>query len=476
MRVIRVQDSVHGMMEFTGSDALVVGLLDAPEVSRLRGIKQTGLAHYLYPSAEHSRLAHSLGVAYLALRFGFAVARRMDGVAAPSLSPRRENLTDIAIAGLCHDLGHGPFSHFWENEVIGLNYDHRAWASALGMPAPINRPKWHELVTQAMIRSPQSSLHKRLRSIDQDLPARVSSLLEGTYYLSYLCPLLNSDADVDRFDFMLRDAQQCGLRQGQFDLDRLISTIGVGVEDGQLVLGFDRFKAKSALEQFLIARSALYEVVYYHRTVRSAEALMGKFLRRLKAVAGDLRGLRGLSAQTKVLLKVASGETADLGDLSALDDSAVLGAVRLAGTMSKGDPTLVDLARRLQRRELLKDCRVPEGAMDGYIGAGTPKRNEVDAQIRQVVAKSLPLGLDPDSYWLIDERPSKKIFGPEEAKAGESGAPEDLYLLDRGIPILARTTDFKDYARKFPIAHRCFVVRDARTEVHDIFTRHFGKA
>src|SRR5579863_6671524 len=121
--VQRIQDSVHGLMEFRGMETLVIDILRTPELQRLRRIRQLGLAHLVYPGAEHSRLVHSLGAAWLAIKFGRQLADTSRDFLVDSFCPGESATRDLAIAALCHDLGHGPLSHAWEREMVGEKYD-----------------------------------------------------------------------------------------------------------------------------------------------------------------------------------------------------------------------------------------------------------------------------------------------------------------------------------------------------------------
>jgi HD superfamily phosphohydrolase len=107
--VQRIQDPVHGLMEFRGMETLVIDILRTPEIQRLRRVRQLGLAHLVFPGAEHSRLVHSLGAAWLAIRFGRQLAESSGSVLTDVLLPNPSSIRDLAIAALCHDLGHGPF-------------------------------------------------------------------------------------------------------------------------------------------------------------------------------------------------------------------------------------------------------------------------------------------------------------------------------------------------------------------------------
>src|SRR4051812_15000537 len=135
-------------MEFTGMEAVVVDVLRTPELQRLRKIRQLGLAHLVFPGAEHSRFLHSLGAAFLAVRFGRHLKELAVNLFVPALCPDETEIRDLAVAALCHDLGHGPLSHAWEREIVGHNFDRKGWASALELEVDasvLGRLKWHEL-------------------------------------------------------------------------------------------------------------------------------------------------------------------------------------------------------------------------------------------------------------------------------------------------------------------------------------------
>lgn len=154
-RIQRIQDSVHGLMEFRGMEASAIDLLRTPELQRLRRIRQLALVHLVFPGAEHSRLVHSLGASYLAILFGRHLAEVSSDFLVPELCPAEDSVRDLAIAALCHDLGHGPLSHAWEREIVGEHYNREDWHRALGLSAtdPLlpDRVKWHEMVGHALL-------------------------------------------------------------------------------------------------------------------------------------------------------------------------------------------------------------------------------------------------------------------------------------------------------------------------------------
>src|SRR5438067_10745592 len=121
-RVRRIQDATHGLMEFRGMETFVVDVLRTREVQRLRRVRQLGLVHLVFPGAEHSRLVHSLGAAYLAVLFGRRLSEATRGYLSKFLIPDEVAVRDFALAALFHDLGHGPLSHAWEREIVGAGY------------------------------------------------------------------------------------------------------------------------------------------------------------------------------------------------------------------------------------------------------------------------------------------------------------------------------------------------------------------
>jgi HD superfamily phosphohydrolase len=166
-RTQRIQDSVHGLMEFMGVEGVIVELLRTPELQRLRRIKQLGLADYVFPGAEHSRLAHSLGAAHLAVRFTRRLQEVAQEIFAPALCLDELAVRDMAVAAVCHDLGHGPFSHAWEREIIGENFNRTAWARTLGLEGGewCDNLKWHELVGHGLLGWGEGKLCRLLEAV-----------------------------------------------------------------------------------------------------------------------------------------------------------------------------------------------------------------------------------------------------------------------------------------------------------------------
>lgn len=112
-------------MEFHGMENVVIEVLRTPEIQRLRRVRQLGLAHLVFPGAEHSRFVHSLGASHLAIRFCKQLKESQGSYLYEAFVPDVESICDLAVAALCHDLGHGPLSHMWEREIVGEDYDYK---------------------------------------------------------------------------------------------------------------------------------------------------------------------------------------------------------------------------------------------------------------------------------------------------------------------------------------------------------------
>ena len=201
-RVIR--DCIHQLIEL---DDPLREILDCAELQRLRWIRQTGLCYLVFPSAEHSRFSHSLGAYSVASKM-FDHLQALSRNIEVELSPFSfdENVRNaFAVAALCHDIGHTPFSHVFENVLLPE-----------GM-------KTHEECTIALLTSEDSELREKISNFC-DL-AEVVQIYNGSHPISAICSLISGEYDVDRCDYLLRDSYFAGVEYGRYDLNWLIHTI-----------------------------------------------------------------------------------------------------------------------------------------------------------------------------------------------------------------------------------------------------------
>jgi len=233
-----IKDPVHGYIGVTEAERAVV---DTPQMQRLRRIRQLSAAYLTYPGAEHTRFPHSLGVMYVA---GKIAERLMDrGLIV------EEEAQKLRIGGLLHDIGHGPFSHLFE-EILE------------------KRDITHEEMGSRIIRETEVAEALRGHGLD---PAEMSLLAVGGLESEkpYLNQVIAGQFSADVMDYLPRDSYFTGVEYGRVDTNRLIDSMdllgdGLAMEDTALY----------ALEAFVIARYEMFKAVYFHRTVRAAEVML----------------------------------------------------------------------------------------------------------------------------------------------------------------------------------------------------------
>ena len=260
-----IADPVHGYISFVDAPAMPGNptersLIDNPWVQRLRGIYQLQSARFVFPAAEHTRFAHSLGAMHVAGRFARHLHRGLENILS---LPFFESL--LRVAALLHDTGHGPFCHFYD-ETVSLPRFGRS----------------HENMSQIIIRGP---LREILEKIDRSpsgvfapgerLSADWVAYLVGKGnapnpvpkelpFLATLKPLFSGIFTVDNLDYVLRDAYMCGVATAPVDIDRILYY--THFQKGHLAI--HRF-GLGVFEQFIQARRYMYSQIYFHRTTRS---------------------------------------------------------------------------------------------------------------------------------------------------------------------------------------------------------------
>ena len=336
-----LRDPIHGLVEFEGDDETVVeALLATREVQRLRRVRQLGLTSLVFPGAEHSRFAHAVGSAHVMTRLLGRVRRVQDALPADQRLDRGAAREALA-AALLHDLGHGPFSHLFEDVMPDARH-HEAW-------------------TRDILCDPGTEVHRALEKLSAGMADRVAHLLGGEHRLRYLARTVSGTLDVDRADYLLRDSHMTGARYGLFDLDWVLRALAFGqvpeADGGEWVLAIEGRKGLPPIEGFFLGRHFMYEQVYHHKATRAAEALVrGLLARTAELIREGDRGAVGEVAPG--LARAARGESVSLGAYLDLDDSELLASV--ARWARSSDPFLAEHASRLLERRLPKTLPLPD--------------------------------------------------------------------------------------------------------------------
>ena len=323
-RVFR--DPVHGLVEFIGENRPLAEILDTRAFQRLRRVKQMGFAWQVYSGAEHSRFGHALGAYHVASRV------------VDKLQLKEPIRLHVKVAALLHDLGHGPFSHTWEQ--VFPSFDHEQWGA--------------RIVTE------DEELSGILRGLAPDLPEVLTRFVDKSYKPTFARKLVSSQLDVDRLDYLLRDGHYSGAGYATYDLEWILHALrieSVHSNDDPDDLVIDYRRGMYAVEQYLFARTYMYAQVYHHKAVRAAERMFIKLLSRFSELAVADSEPPGL----EMAAKIARGKTLSVDEFLFLDDYSLFTAMdRWAGLGAGGpddaanDPIIRDLANRLIRRQLFK--------------------------------------------------------------------------------------------------------------------------
>lgn len=244
-------------------DGLASELIDTPAFQRLRYVRQLGLAFLVYPGATHSRFEHALGTYHLARRT-LTLFEEQDEFEALG----HDECMLTRVAALLHDVGHYPFSHALE-EIGALH---------------------HEEVARPLIGDGEVAEILR-RELGDEAPERIMALIRGESNAP-LQGLISGSIDLDKLDYLRRDAFMCGVSYGEIDVDRLINALAIvrDPETDEPRVGLIE-KGLSALESLLFAKYQMYRNVYWHHAVRSATAMY-------KRLVGDALDAGTLDART----------------------------------------------------------------------------------------------------------------------------------------------------------------------------------
>ena len=385
-------------------DPIARSIIDSATFQRLRHIKQLGHAHLVYPGATHTRFDHAVGVYHLAQRALHVLAEH--GV---SERVEENDCRVIPLAALLHDVGHYPFSHALEELEQG------------------SIPGHHEELVGRFLMAPQ--VRAALESVAHDGVTRVEALIRGSS-ANPLQGLVSGSLDLDKIEYLKRDAHFCGVPYGDVDVDRLLHALTL-LDDpvtGALEVGVHE-KAVAALESLLFAKYQMFRNVYWHHTVRAATVLY-------KRVVADALRHRVVTGEELV------GAT-DEGLMYLLES-------RTSDAAGDGAQTVAAGVRSLRERKLPKRAAevaaadLDDGRVGDWLATDTPLKRSVEERLARELdlpagavfldypEKSMMFGL----HLLVRRRSGEVLRLGPEGRAGLIGLPEVAAELYRSARVL----------------------------------------
>ncbi|WP_342471328.1 HD domain-containing protein [Metasolibacillus sp. FSL H7-0170] len=342
------KDPVHRYVHVR--DQVIWDLVGTREFQRLRRIRQLGTTYLVFHGAEHSRFNHSLGV--------YEIVRRIvDDIFAGRPEWDASERLLVLCSALLHDLGHGPFSHAFEN-VFATD---------------------HEEFTRAILLG-DTEVNAVLLKVAPDFPEKVAQVIEKTYPNKLVINLISSQIDADRMDYLQRDAYYTGVSYGHFDMERILRVMRPRMN--QVVI---KESGMHAVEDYIMSRYQMYLQIYFHPVSRSAEVILNHILKRVKVLSEENYQFK----HAPVHFQPFFNNTITVEDYIALDESIMLTYIQF--WMQEDDAILRDLSTRFINRKLF-----------GYINMNPKKEPQRFARLQQLFQQ---IGIDT-AYYLVHDSTS----------------------------------------------------------------------
>ena len=399
-----VNDPVYGFIAIP--DDLIFDIIQHPYFQCLRRISQLGLTNLVYPGALHTRFHHVLGAMHL-MTIAISTIRRKGH----EITSEEERAVLIAI--LLHDIGHGPYSHTLEYDIV-------------------NKVS-HEDISSYFIERLSNEFDGQL-----DLALLI---FKNKYHKNFLYQLVSSQLDMDRLDYLNRDSFYTGVSEGKIGSDRIIEMLNV--HEGNLVL---EEKGIYSIEKFIVARRLMYWQVYLHKTVTASELMLIKIMQRAKELSTQNVELFASPAFQFFLKNAITKEDFQnnpevLEQFAQMDDYDILGAVKV--WQNHSDKILSFLCKRLINRELFKI----ELSKEPF----SVERIQLE---RELVKAKYDLSDEELSYFVYSEKRSNNAYNKKYQKINilmKNGEIIDISQASDNLNISALSQPVAKYCLCYPV-------------------------
>ncbi len=303
-----IRDCIHGDIFFNNK---FLKIIDTPEFQRLRRIRQLAIVNLLFPCAEHTRFSHSLGTFHI---MGMIIEHFEKEFKNINMSIDGRDKEVALVAALLHDIGHGPFSHTFEEICSHKGMNHEMW-------------------TIKIITDESTELNKVLvGNFDQDFPKDVASLINKSSYKQNYCDkeidlsfilssLVSSQIDADRMDYIMRDSVHTGVSYGKIDISRIIKSMTIkNNKDKYFLCVYEKYLPD--IESYLLSRYQMHKGVYNHSFKCEMEGVVKKIFFRMKELfkCNDLNKYM----IPKGIIPILTDREYTLEEYISIDDSTLL--------------------------------------------------------------------------------------------------------------------------------------------------------
>jgi HD superfamily phosphohydrolase len=333
MRTV-IRDPLHGYIEL---DELAIAIIDSVEMQRLRRVRQLGFSYLVYPGANHTRFEHSLGTYHLL------------NVLLDTLEVAKENEKELLVASLIHDIGHGPYSHVTEPLITK------------------HTGKSHENIDDILYKQDGGlELAHTIADVLEEQCLDKSKILryvrgEKADTERDFSRILNGEIDVDKMDYLVRDAYYTGVAYGVVDNIRLIH--GLGFFNGSLVI---TEKGILPAEYLLFSRFLMHPTVYNHHTGRIAQLMLLKALEQLIDSESDALALRKMDdSELTSTLRNAQGYPAEM--MKRIDERRLFKRAVYTNITELSEDAVEELRDEKRRKEVEEEIGARAGVDTNYV-------------------------------------------------------------------------------------------------------------